>query len=536
MSDLDLVDHLPPGIVLNQRYRLEKALGAGGFGITYLATDTALDRTVAVKELYPQMLYRVDRDGTSLTVPRSKKDGHSNLVRRIIKQGHLFRSFEHPNLVDIYEAFLDNNTAYLVMAFLEGRDVSSLLAEHERLPEADVKQLMHDVSSGLRYMHERGAYHLDIKPSNIFYTDGKYVVIDYGESKTVGSDLAVNLSTGGHTEGFMALEQADANMDKGPFTDLYAFGVTLYLCLTGQRPPPFYARMANAKMEPLVLDDAGLQRQVEWAMEVLPEDRPQTVDAWFAPETPTPEPEPEPPTIIMDDQQRQTLQEQLSQMKEQRQRTLQEQQQDQQQQQFDPFRPDTPVRPDPVRPDPVRPDPVRPDPTPPEPVPVQKVDVGKRFGAFFFDSLIGSGIGLLFVGAFGDAFMPVGYYLDSYSGTDPYDLQIFGLFSLGWSVFLLFRDRFKGGSWGKKLLKLRLERLDGQPLSASESFKRNWMWGLGILYLVPDESWMTLVMVVIVGFMIVEVMKISSDPEGRRLGDRWAGTRVVAQTRPARRA
>ena len=62
------------------------------------------------------------------------------------------------------------------------------------------------------------------------------------------------------------------------------------------------------------------------------------------------------------------------------------------------------------------------------------------------------------------------------------------------------------------------------------------MWGLGILYLVPDESWIGFVALVIVGFMIVEMMKISSDPEGRRLGDRWAGTRVVAQTRPARRA
>ena len=567
MSDLELVNHLPQGIVLNQRYRLEKALGAGGFGITYLATDTALERTVAVKELYPQALYRVDRDGTTVTVPRSKKDGHGNLVRRIIKQGHLFRSFEHPNLVDIYEAFLDNNTAYLVMAFLDGRDVSSLLQEHGQLPEAEVKQLLHDVSNGLRYMHQRGAFHLDIKPSNIFYTDGRYVLIDYGESKTVGNEMNVDMSTGGHTEGFMALEQANANTEKGPFTDLYAFGVTLYECLMGRRPPPFYARMAEAKMESLALEDAWLQRRVEWAMEVYPEDRPRTVDFWLAPEAAEPEPEPDPPTILMDEERRRTLQEQQRTLEKERQRQeaerqwkeeaewqrqeaerrrkleqeqqrQKEQQQQQQQEEhqrqqqmeelgkqlFDPFfsdasgQPDPvqpdPVQPDPVEPDPVKPEPVEPDPVKPEPVLAKKADLGRRFGAFFFDSLIAAGFGILFLAALME---------EIYS-----ESEMYMAYGLGHSLYLVFRDGLKGGSWGKKLMKLRLEHLDGQKVGAGTSFKRNWMW---LFFIIPQVG-----VVIVLGVIVVEILKASSGPEGRRLGDHWAGTRVVAQTRPARRA
>jgi serine/threonine-protein kinase len=281
MPSSDDIGALPAGTVLHDRYRVEAVLGAGAFGITYRATDTVLGRSVAIKELYPEE-YRLTREGTEVSVPSAKNAQHQRLIERVIKQGLLHRKLDHPHLMDVYEAFKAHNTAYLVAEYLAGASLRARLSEAGRLPGAEVRRLIEQVGGGLAHLHARDALHLDVKPANVMYAAGEYVLIDYGAGRMSTHENSIELSTGGFTPAYAAIEQTDGSMKKGPYTDLYALGVTAYECLTGRRPPTSVARLMSGGSlvwtgEPAV----GLQPALEAALQVKPEDRPTTVETWF---------------------------------------------------------------------------------------------------------------------------------------------------------------------------------------------------------------------------------------------------------------
>jgi serine/threonine protein kinase len=234
MPSPDDIGALPAGTVLHDRYRVEAVLGAGAFGITYRATDTVLERSVAIKELYPEE-YRLTREGTEVSVPSAKNAQHQRLIERVIKQGLLHRKLDHPHLMDVYEAFKAHNTAYLVAEHLAGESLRAWLSEAGRLPGAEVRRLIEQVGGGLAHLHARGALHLDVKPANVMHAAGEYVLIDYGAGRMDREVVSIQLSTGGYTPGYAAIEQTDGSVEKGPYTDLYALGVTAYECLTGRR-------------------------------------------------------------------------------------------------------------------------------------------------------------------------------------------------------------------------------------------------------------------------------------------------------------
>ena len=149
-------DHaLSEGTVLNDRYRVNEVLGAGAFGITYRATDTSLNSTVVVKELYPEE-YRLARKGASISVPPAKAGQHQNLVERMLKQGRLLRTLEDPHLMSVYEAFKACGTAYLVVEHLEGKSLRERLDEEGTLLETEIWQLVEEVGKGLSALHKEG--------------------------------------------------------------------------------------------------------------------------------------------------------------------------------------------------------------------------------------------------------------------------------------------------------------------------------------------------------------------------------------------
>jgi serine/threonine protein kinase len=280
MASFDDFGALPRGTVLHDRYRVEDVLGAGAFGITYRATDTLLGRFVAIKELYPEE-YRLTREGTEVSVPLAKQSHHQHLIERVAKQGILLRKLDHPHLMDVYEAFKAHNTAYLVAEHLKGETLWERLSERGTLLEEEVSELINNVGDGLHHMHEAGALHLDVKPPNIVCTSGGYVLIDYGAGRMDREAGSIQLSAGGFTEAYAAIEQKDDALEKGPYTDLYALGVTAYECLTGKRPPTYVARgMGKRLVWPDGLKPA-MQDLLEAALRVNPEDRPATVQVWM---------------------------------------------------------------------------------------------------------------------------------------------------------------------------------------------------------------------------------------------------------------
>lgn len=224
------------------RYRIEKVLGQGGFGITYLAEQTSLNDKVAIKEFFMKEL--CDRDSKTMGVSVGSS-GSRELVDRFrekfIKEARNIRKLKHRNIVSIIDVFEENGTAYYVMEYLDGGNLKSLVDNRGPLAEVTAVSYIRQVTDALGEVHANGMLHLDVKPANIMLDRrGNAVLIDFGISKHYdegGSQTSSGLT--GTSEGYAPLEQYEAASLKTftPATDIYALGATLFFLLTGQRPP-----------------------------------------------------------------------------------------------------------------------------------------------------------------------------------------------------------------------------------------------------------------------------------------------------------
>lgn len=242
---------LKPGIVLKgktNKYIVQKELGSGSFGITYLALVSFFDDNmkdlavkVTVKEFFMKEIN--DRDGTEVT--GSSKGGiFHKYLEKFIMEGDKLSKMKSPRIVKVLESFRDNNTAYYVMQFLPGGSLNDIIALKGRIPERRALQYALQIAEGLEYMHSRNMLHLDMKPSNVMLDkDGNCVIIDFGLAKQFDSNGEPESSTtiGAGTRGYAPLEQAQyhASDSEGlPVTmDIYALGATLYKMLSGNVPP-----------------------------------------------------------------------------------------------------------------------------------------------------------------------------------------------------------------------------------------------------------------------------------------------------------
>jgi formylglycine-generating enzyme required for sulfatase activity len=289
---------LPIGTVLHERYRIEEHLGGGGFGLTYRATDLGFeDRTVVIKEYYPRAnpgaaTLRRTEDGCTLTLDPHQREEHQREIRRVLKEGLHFRSFQQPHLVSVQEAFLAHNTAYLVMGYVEGATLEALLKAQGRLAPALVHQMLEQVGSALHYMHtKQHTLHLDVKPANIIWSGAQFVLIDFGEAKTLSAGQnpsqqaeRFSLSSRGYTPAYAAPEQLDHIVPKGPYTDIYSLGVTAYESVTGELPPSSMQRQLKGATLELGSVPAGrLRTLLGQALTVRPDDRPASIMAWLEP-------------------------------------------------------------------------------------------------------------------------------------------------------------------------------------------------------------------------------------------------------------
>lgn len=236
---------LPIGTSLaNGKYVIEQYLASGGFGNTYVATDTAFDEKVAIKEhfLKGKCGRSPQTQMVDITLTENRRDFDASR-EKFRKEARRLRKLNNPHIVHVHNLFDENGTTYYVMDYIEGESLSERLKRTGKpLTEADVILLLPQLLDALECIHNEGLWHLDLKPANIMVDKrGNAVLIDFGASKhiRVGKEGDLTTSTAvAYTSGFAPTEQMESNLEKfGPWTDLYSLGATLYNLLTCQKPP-----------------------------------------------------------------------------------------------------------------------------------------------------------------------------------------------------------------------------------------------------------------------------------------------------------
>ncbi len=280
---------LQPGALLQGgKYRIERMLGQGGFGITYLATQELLDRSVAVKEFFMRDFCSRGQDTASVTLgTASNREFMERYRAKFLKEAKVIARLNHPNIIRIYDIFEENGTAYYVMEYIEGESLSDMVKHRGALPEQEAVAYIRSVTEALKYVHARSTNHLDVKPGNIMVqrTDNRVFLLDFGLSKQYDTDGNQTSSTPlGISHGYAPIEQYSPEGVKefSPQTDIYALGATLYYLVTGNTPPPA-SELLTAPLEgfPPAVSPA-VREAILQAMQVRKQDRPATVEQFEA--------------------------------------------------------------------------------------------------------------------------------------------------------------------------------------------------------------------------------------------------------------
>ncbi len=237
-------DVLPGGTTLQGAdghiYTIRGVLGIGGFGITDEADDAA-GNAFAIKELFPPDLCRRDAASGMLIVDDlSNIDVVAKLRERFVGESSNIARCNHPSIVRVYDTFRANGTAYMVMESVRGRNLKDIVRHHV-LDYAATVDILRQVSSALTYLHSQGIAHLDIKPDNIISgDDGRIVLIDFGQSRSVGPSGSVSdndRTVAAVSHGYAAPEQYSGRGDIGVRSDVYSLAATAVKMLTGNTPP-----------------------------------------------------------------------------------------------------------------------------------------------------------------------------------------------------------------------------------------------------------------------------------------------------------
>ena len=238
------MQHLKQNTLLQGgKYKIERILGQGGFGITYLATQELLDRKVCIKEFFFKEY--CERDEATSHVSLGTQNSHEIVERfmnKFLKEAHTIFQLEHPNIIKIFDIFKENNTAYYVMEYIEGESLSDKVNHYGSLSESEAKDYINQVASALEYIHQRSINHLDVKPANIMVrkSDSKAILIDFGLSKQYDAQGGQTSTTPvGMSHGYAPMEQYKQGgvSTFSPQTDIYSLGATLYKLVTGNTPP-----------------------------------------------------------------------------------------------------------------------------------------------------------------------------------------------------------------------------------------------------------------------------------------------------------
>ena len=287
---------LPPGYEFqDEKLRVERVLGAGGFGITYLVRDLHVDDYRVLKENFPKSLSLRASGSVVSLVSSDNQDDYDYLLNRFIFESEQLQRFSgHPNIANVVGSFRANNTAYMLMSYRPGKTLAEHIQQNDNRPlsEDEIKLLCLPVLKGLQAMHAADLLHLDIKPENIYIPSlGEPYLIDFGGARHFSSAESQRLSQYSsmvRTPGYAPPEQSSTQKQHRAATDLYAFGATLYYSISSQAPIDANDRRAAADddeadpLSPALKIGAGryseeLLQAIDACLRIKRKDRPQSV-------------------------------------------------------------------------------------------------------------------------------------------------------------------------------------------------------------------------------------------------------------------
>lgn len=275
-------------------YRLTGVLGAGGFGVTYLAEEIALSRgaprRVAIKEFLPASIAgRVSGSREVRSLRRQDGEAYRHLLDRFLREAETLARFDHPNIVPVLRYFERHGTAYIVMKFVPGESLGAVLKRRQRLAEGEVRWFLPGLLDGLAEVHARNFLHRDVKPDNILLApDGRAMLVDFGSARLAAAEASALTRTAVISEGYAPYEQYDSHGRQGPWTDLYGLGATLYRALAGTPPvksPDRLIAKVRGQPDPLTPVEAlvseplspALREAIARSLALMESDRPQSI-------------------------------------------------------------------------------------------------------------------------------------------------------------------------------------------------------------------------------------------------------------------
>ncbi len=289
----DFVDELKPGTkLMHGQYTIESFLNAGGFGITYLARDS-LDRQVVIKECFPGAFCRRSR-----YIVQARSRAHQNelksIVRLFVQEARSLSKLDHPNIVGVHQVFEDNDTAYMALDFVEGRDLLDTIEDpNHGLTPTQIKAILKEILGAVGFIHDQGMLHRDISPDNILINkEFRPVLIDFGAAREEATKQSRVLSALRVVkDGYSPQEFYIAGSDQSPSSDLYALAASFHHLITDSVPPNSQARLAaiaSGDPDPYVKTvgkfpdyDDDFLGAMDKALAVLPKDRVQSAKDWI---------------------------------------------------------------------------------------------------------------------------------------------------------------------------------------------------------------------------------------------------------------
>ena len=279
--------HLQPNTTLQGgKYRIERVLGQGGFGITYLAIQTSLQRKVAIKEFFMKDFCSHDSQTMymqSFTAESARQV--EQYRKKFFKEAGNLARLHHPNIITVIDVFEENGTVYYSMPYLSGGSLQDYVDAHGALSEAAAMKYIRQIAKALKYMHEEEHIcHFDVKPANILIDDkGNAVLIDFGISKNYDeSGHETTMTPVGMSDGYAPIEQYQQNVEEfSPVSDVFALGATLYFLLHGKRPVSAVHRAAGTALLMSKSLSPEIKDIIESSMKLAKKERASRVDVFL---------------------------------------------------------------------------------------------------------------------------------------------------------------------------------------------------------------------------------------------------------------
>jgi len=275
-------------------YTIKEVLGQGGFGITYHAHDRNLDRDVAIKEYLPTPFAYRHQDYSVKPLTGDHRENFAWGLDSFLKEAQTLAKFKHDNIVQVHSVFEKNNTAYMVMDYEHGENLSTVYKTQSTIDQNFFEKVFFPIFEGLVEIHNFGFIHRDIKPANIYIRENQTpVLIDFGSARQTSQQQTGEMTTL-VSQGYTPLEQYSANYgDQGPWSDIYALAASIYEGIVGKKPDESLSRSAcllRSKPDTIqrlsTTDYPGFTQPfldaVLVGLELEPEKRPQNLDDWMA--------------------------------------------------------------------------------------------------------------------------------------------------------------------------------------------------------------------------------------------------------------